>query len=116
MFLPSLTLYLTSALICIDDACYNALVGIDTPIGTYKLELLHTSSPGYGGSVLGFHSDDSGVYAIHQTWLGNPNERREERLSGKGSRIITNGCINVEPELYDWLAKNCSECILEVVP
>lgn len=112
----SITVHLASALICISGACQPALVGADTPPGQYRLERAITPVAGYGGSVLAFHQDASGTYAIHRPWLGRPAERREERLYGTGSRVITAGCINVTPELYNWLETYCASCALEVLP
>lgn len=93
-----------------DRACYSALVGPSTPRGEFQLTLRLTSDPGYGGSVLQFHEDEQQVLAIHQTWTLRPSERREERLTSPdpARRVITKGCINVDPTVYQRLLACCS--------
>ena len=112
----SITVYLAASLLCISDVCYPALVGKETPIGQYQLRAVKTTDSGYGGSVLAFHEDPHGLFAIHRPWLERPYEKREERLAGKGSRVITAGCINVANDVYGWLENNCSTCSIEVLP
>lgn len=78
----------------------------------------YTESPGYGGDVLQFKEDEKGVYAIHRVWLGNPKEKRQERLkdSNPKNRVISKGCVNVDPEVYDHLVKNFSGSTLTILP
>lgn len=102
----SITVYVAAAMICIGGDCYPALVGDDTPIGQYTYYKTGVEDPLYGGSVAAFALDEGGAaYAIHQTWLGNPAERRDERIKSGDvtQRAITNGCINVDPMLYEAL-------------
>lgn len=69
-----------------------------------------TSQPGYGGDVLQFKETTTAWYAVHRTWTLNPNQRREERLRSPNpkDRVITNGCINVDPKVYDRLKACCA--------
>jgi hypothetical protein len=100
----TLTVFLASALLCMGDRCWPALVGPDTPTGRFEIHRRYVQARGYGGDVLQFAEDDKYIFAIHRVWLGNPKERRLERLtSGDASqrRTITHGCINVLPEVYD---------------
>lgn len=88
--------------------CHNALIGGDTPRGTYTLQQRLTDDPFYGGDVLQFREDDREVYAIHRVWLGRPKEQRGRRLemSDPKQRTITKGCINVSPAVYNALVTN----------
>lgn len=102
----TIVVLLASALLCISDQCYPALVGKDTPIGTFPLIRRYILTKGYGGDVLQFSSTESGILAIHRVWLGRPEEHRAERLATGNSerrRFVTNGCINVVPDVYDML-------------
>lgn len=90
--------------------CEPALVGLDTPRGTYVLQQRLTNDPLYGGDVLQFREDAKELYAIHRVWLGNPAEHRAKRLrsTNASDRKITKGCINVTPEVYARLLDCCS--------
>lgn len=92
------------------EECHPVLVGADTPRGTYVLNQRLTKSPGYGGDVLQFSEDRSGVFAIHRVYLLNPKEKRAERLRSPDPRMrqITHGCINVDPVVYERLVNCCS--------
>lgn len=112
----TIVVLLASALLCISDQCYPALVGKDTPVGSFPLVKRMIQTKGYGGDVIQFASTDTGIMAIHRVWLGRPAERRAERLaSGDAAqrRFVTNGCINVMPDVYDRLQ---TADILEVRP
>ncbi|MEO6093287.1 MAG: hypothetical protein ABIT04_00875 [Novosphingobium sp.] len=102
----TLVVFLASALLCVGDRCYPALVGRDTPVGHFALHRRHVQQKGYGGDVLQFLETKRDIFAIHRVWLGRPSERRAERLA-RGSaaerRWVTNGCINVAPEIYERL-------------
>lgn len=107
--------YLSLAKICFTvtnlTQCHPALVGPQTPVGEYQIIPRRVSSEGYGGDVLQFHEDDRFVYAIHRVWVLNPRERRQERLQSpkvEDRRSITNGCVNVSPEVYRTLVDCCS--------
>jgi signal peptidase I len=107
---------LTLALLCFGNTpdeykCYPMLYGVDTPRqGTYQLNLRITQTPGYGGDVIQFKETDTEVYSIHRVWTLNNNQRRAERLLSSNVRdnVITNGCINIDPIVYDKLKKCCS--------
>lgn len=112
MFVSStkvVTVFLKSALICFSGHCYPALVGADTPVGTFHLERRNVLSPGYGGVVIEFKESDNYVWAIHRVWLGNPREQRLSRIqsSDPSVRHITHGCINVMPNVFEKLLENC---------
>ena len=103
----TLVVFLASALMCTSDRCYPALVGQDTPIGRFALHRRLVQTDGYGGEVLQFAETAKEVYAVHRVWLGRPKERRAERLAqGDASqrRFVTNGCINVAPDVYERVA------------
>ncbi len=69
-----------------------------------------TSQPGYGGDVLQFKETTKAWYAVHRTWTLSPKQRREERLkdSDPKQRVITNGCINIDPKVYEQLKSCCA--------
>lgn len=94
------------------NECHPVLVGqkTPTPTGEYVLQQRLTSSPGYGGDVLQFLETETEVFAIHRVWLLNPKQNRAARLKSPNvkDRFITNGCINVEPEVYEKLKDCCS--------
>lgn len=105
------------ATICFLGQCYPALVGPSTPKGEFQLRQLMTSQPGYGGDVLKFKEDANSVYAIHRVWTLKPAQRRLERLQSndpKQRQSITNGCINVMPEVYEKLVPLAGEQTLIV--
>lgn len=102
---------LITATICFLSQCYPALVGQDTPVGQFELTHAQTDLPGYGGDILMFHEDETSVYGIHRRWDLIPAQHRAQRLRSNRSidrRAVTNGCINVEPEVYDLLLDCCS--------
>lgn len=92
------------------EKCANVLVGKDTPRGEYTLQQRLTDDPGYGGDVLQFKEDEKEVFAIHRVWLLRPAEHRQARLASPNpkQRVITNGCINVDPVIYQELVDCCS--------
>jgi len=101
---------LMAATICFGGSCYPALVGTTTPPGTYSLTLRMTQQAGYGGDVLQFTDGGQRILAIHRLWLMNPEQKREVRIHSRKAtdRVITNGCINVEPLVYEKLKSCCS--------
>jgi len=109
---------LAAALICFQGQCYPALIGNQTPVGEYELFNRIVISPGYGGDILQFHEDEKQTYAIHRIWLLRPQEHRQERIKDPDPKkhIITHGCINVEPEVYEKLKSCCSNDHLSIVP
>jgi len=94
------------------EECHPVLLGkkTPTPVGEYIVRKRITTDPGYGGDVLQFHETPTEVYAIHRTWLMNPKQKRAERLKSENvsDRFITNGCINVDPVIYEKLLDCCS--------
>lgn len=99
-----------AAVICFASSCHPALVGNDTPRGEYTLAPYTISTPGYGGDLLVFKVEGSSVFAIHRV-LDVPGQQRLARIhipDPKYRITITNGCINVEPEVYDQLMDCCS--------
>jgi len=99
-----LTLYLAAALLCTPDQCFPALVGRDTPVGHFSVIRRYVAAKGYGGDVLQFAETDREIMAIHRVWLGRPSERRAERLASNDERQrrdVTNGCVNVMPDVYE---------------
>lgn len=91
--------------------CHNALVGPLTPRGEFEVVQRLTSDPGYGGDVLQFHEDAKQVYAIHRVWTLKPEQKRLQRLASadpKQRNSITNGCVNVDPAVYQRILDCCS--------
>jgi len=108
---------LALATICFLGQCYPALVGQGTPRGEFELIQRLTQDQGYGGDVLQFLETDAAVFAIHRVWLLNPKQKRAQRLASsdiKQRTFITNGCINVTPEVYKKLVDCCSNSTLIV--
>ena len=69
-----------------------------------------TEQRGYGGDVLQFVEGKDRIMAIHRLWLLNPEQKREIRIHSRRveDHFITNGCINIEPEVYEKLKNCCS--------
>ena len=98
-----------------DDAqCYPVLIGKTTPKGTFDMQLMKTSKPGYGGEIIGFKQEKDFLFALHRVWTLKPSERRMQRIASNvvSDRIITNGCINVTDKVYDKLRQYF---VLEVI-
>ncbi len=108
--------HLATAMICFANQCYPVLIGKATPVGEFEMNLRLTETPGYGGDVIQFYEDDTGVLAIHRLWRLNPKQHREERIVNPDpkARIITNGCINLQPEVYEKLKDCCSNDHLSI--
>lgn len=97
---------LSSALICFQGQCYNALVGSKTPTGVFTVKHMLTKQAGYGGDILVFDETTTTAYAIHRVWLLNPSQHRAERLASNDPKMRKNvsmGCINVTSDVYDKL-------------
>jgi hypothetical protein len=94
------------------EECHPALVGKKhpTPTGTYQVIERITDDPGYGGDVLQFKEEKDMVFALHRLYLLNESEHRLTRIQSKdiSQRFITNGCINVMPEVYNRIKDCCS--------
>ena len=98
-----------------DDAqCYPVLIGKTTPKGTFDMQLMKTSKPGYGGEIIGFKQEKDFLFALHRVWTLKPSERRMQRIASNvvSDRVITNGCINVTDKVYDKLRQYF---VLEVI-
>jgi len=112
----TITVFLSKALLCVASQCFPALVGDATPVGTFKVTRADTDLPGYGGDVLMFSENAKTILAIHRVWLLKPSEKRLERLFSddpEQRRHVTNGCINIDPDLYDSLSDSDE---LDIIP
>lgn len=108
---------LFAASICFAGACHPALIGQDTPAGTYTLSHRQIEDAGYDGSVLVYQENEKYLWAIHRVYTLNPGERRLERLhAGRADlrRNVTKGCINVAPDVYRQLMHCCASDILVI--
>lgn len=101
---------LAAALICFKGQCYPALIGSKTPTGTYTLIPYYTNQKGYDGEVLAFAQDKNGIYAIHRVWVLDKWQHRMRRITSGNAeeRVITDGCINVLPVVFEKLLRCCS--------
>ena len=107
----------STAMICFTGQCYPVLVGDKTPLGEYQLTQYRTPIPAYGGTVLAFKETDKVVYAIHKT-IDVKGQNRPVRIKSpdvKQRLHITNGCINVEPEVYQKLLDCCSKSKVKLI-
>lgn len=105
-----IVVHLATAMICFLGQCHPAILGRATPLGTYPLSWHKTDQAGYGGDILVYHNDASGLLAIHRVWLLRPQQQRLERLeygSAAQRRWVSDGCINVMPDVYDQLVACC---------
>lgn len=106
---------LATAVICFSSQCFPVLVGEQTPIGQYELSLMRVEKPMYGGSILAFAEDDTGVFAVHRVLpIGNRLKQIAED-DPKKRRGITNGCINVQPDVYEKLMACCTNSDIIVI-
>ena len=97
------TVLLSKALICFSGLCYPALVGDNTPTGTYSMTQRYVTANGYGGDVIKFRQVGRDVYSIHRVWEGNPSQKRRQRLNSSkvSDRMsVSSGCINVDEKVY----------------
>ena len=108
---------LAMASICFAGECHPALVGDNTPAGSFTLSRQAVDFPGYGGDLLVFQENRSYVWAIHRVYTLNREEHREERLRAADPvrrRSVTKGCINVMPDVYSKLVSCCSRDLLVI--
>lgn len=101
---------IAAAVICFAGTCHNALVGNDTPRGEFTLATYTIEDPRYGGDLLVFKHDSTGVYAIHRV-LDIPGQQRIARIHSPYAHhrvTITAGCVNVTPEVYAQLMDCCA--------
>lgn len=107
---------IAAAVICFAASCHNALVGADTPRGEFTLAPYTIQDPRYGGDLLVFKHDNTGVYAIHRV-LDIPGQQRTARLNSPYAShrlTITAGCVNIDPKVYDLLMECCSTSKLTI--
>jgi hypothetical protein len=88
------------AVICFLGQCYPALVGEDTPTGSFSLNKRMVLSDGYDGNVLQFHSEGSKIFAIHRPYKNDKIDRQKLLFTLFSNRYITKGCINVDETVY----------------
>lgn len=112
----SVVVRISHADICFQGGCYPALIGNDTRTGVYPLAVLHVSSPGYGGDVLMYDSNQTMWYAIHRTYDYGPvhNRQRLYYNTTPQQRTVTAGCINVEPDVYEMIKDCCRNSTLKI--
>jgi hypothetical protein len=102
---------IAAAVICFAGTCHNVLVGLDTPRGEFQLAQHSIEDPRYGGDLLVFKHDATGVFAIHRL-LEVPGQQRFARIRSPRAEhrhTITAGCVNVTPEVYAALVDCCAE-------
>jgi hypothetical protein len=102
---------IAAAVICFAGTCHHALVGNDTPRGEFQLAQYSIQDPRFGGDLLVFKHDGTGVFAVHRV-LEVEGQQRLARIRSPHAKhriTITAGCINVEPEVYAALVDCCSE-------
>jgi hypothetical protein len=112
----AITVFLSKAILCVASQCFPALVGDATPVGSFNITKADTDLPGYGGDVLMFSENDKTILAIHRVWTLKPAEHRAQRLLSDDPaqrRHVTNGCINVDPEVYEAIMDEDS---VDIVP
>lgn len=105
-----ITVDLAAAVICFAAQCYPALVGESTPRGEFELGHYTTDDPMYGGDLLVFKVQGASIFAIHRV-LDLPGEQRFARIHSPYARhriSVTDGCVNVTPEVFEKLRDCCS--------
>ena len=115
----TVSVFLGKALICFAGQCFPVLYGEATPVGKFEMVERVTVSEGYGGNVIQFKETESLVLAVHRIWLGSPAQMRLERLASETPKDnkVTDGCINVEPEVFEALIEHLDhDNNLEIVP
>lgn len=88
-----------------------------TPAGTFKV--IKMFSWRLNEPMMTFIRGKSAVSAIHPLWMGNPDQKRVERLKSltPDDNKITGGCINVDSKFYyDVLDKLPDGVILTILP
>lgn len=106
---PDVVVNLSTSVICFLSVCYPALTGESTPSGEFTLQPYTTDSQGYGGTILVFKETEHSVFAIHRL-IDVLGQNRNQRIKSEQplDRVITNGCVNVSPEVFDALIDCCS--------
>lgn len=111
--------FLAKALVCFAGQCFPILYGERTPTGTFYMTERVILEEGYGGdNVLSFKETEKEVFSIHRWYRGSPGERRLERLRTPDptDNKVSNGCINVDDEVFAALLKCCVDQPLIVSP
>lgn len=107
---------LAAAIICFAGTCHPVLVGPETPRGEFQLTHYTTPKPIYKGDFLSFKETKDALYTIHRV-VYVPGQERFARLKSPDPNrrnAITNGCINVEPAVYNELVRCCSRAKLVI--
>lgn len=106
----SVVVDIAAAVICFMGTCHNALLGEDTPRGEFVLTPYTIQDRRYGGDLLVFKHDATGVFAVHRI-IDVPSQQRTARLHSPypTHRItVTAGCVNVTHDTYMLLKECCS--------
>lgn len=101
--------FVGKALICFASQCFPALLGTETPVGSFKLQQRYVVSEGYGGAVLQFKETENMIYAIHRPYSLDRKVDRVQALKSVNPafrRSISKGCINVEDAVFEYLLRN----------
>jgi len=96
--------------------CFNALVGKNTPRGEFSLKRYRTPIAAYGGDILVFKENEKSVWAIHRV-ISVPGQNRLKRIQSdkaKHRTVVTHGCINVMPDVYELIVDCCSNSKIKI--
>ena len=107
---PEVLIDVAAAVICFAATCHPVLVGAETPRGEFQLTHYTTQAPRYGGDILSFKETSNSLYTIHRV-IDVPGQQRPARLKSRspGERtMVTSGCVNVDPVVYEELVECCS--------
>ena len=88
-----------------------------TPAGTFKITKMFSWRLNEPMAV--FIKGKSSVSAIHPLWMGNPDQKRVERLKSKtpDDNRITGGCINVDSKFFYEVINNLPDGVeLTILP
>jgi hypothetical protein len=109
VFVAEVIIDLGAAVICFLSSCHPVLVGEQTPVGTFALQHYSIEEPEFGGDLLVFKETQTSLFAIHRV-VDVPGQQRLERIKSADpkKRVVTAGCVNVEPVVYDELISCCS--------
>ena len=71
-----------------------------TPAGRFPLKMVPSEEY---GTAIDFLKGPNASFAIHRVYLGNPSERRADRLANSDpkNKNISYGCVNVSSDFYD---------------
>ena len=88
-----------------------------TPAGTFKITKMFSWRLNEPMAV--FVKGTLSVSAIHPLWMGNPDQKRVQRLKSAtpDDNRITGGCINVDSKFYyDVINKLPDDVVLKILP